>query len=177
MKVLKIVIGTYILLNSINLYAESTNECMKYWEKPAAKVSVLQDIQCSNIWEDNFSKENKKLVKEIGFNLKDKNWVSTGSCSHVKYNDKDYYIYWADMKHNKTDLIMIYNTSNSFAYSRALDAKKIKEGFKKEDSIDVDLSCGKVGEDINIVSVLNGYLLKETSINNISKYKVYDRFK
>ncbi|MFH3698708.1 hypothetical protein WAH92_22295, partial [Acinetobacter baumannii] len=84
---------------------------------------------------------------------------------------KDYYIYWADMKNNKTDLIMIYSPNNSFAYSRALDQKKIKEGFKIEDSVDVNLSCGKIGEDINIISVLNGYLHKETSIKNISKYK------
>lgn len=81
------------------------------------------------------------------------------------------------MKNNKTDLIMIYNSNNSFAYSRALDLTKIKEGFKIEDSVDVNLSCGKIGGDINIISVLNGYLLKETSIKNISKYKTYDRFK
>ncbi len=55
--------------------------------------------------------------------------------------------------------------------------KKIKNGFRKEDYVDVNLSCSKVGEDANIVSALNGYLFKETSISNISKYKVNDRFK
>ena len=49
------------------------------------------------------------------------------------------------MKNNKTDLIMIYSPNNSFAYSRALD-QKIKEGFKIEDSVDVNLSCGKIGK-------------------------------
>ena len=39
MKVLKIVIGTYILLNSISLYAESTNECMKYWSENLLHLS------------------------------------------------------------------------------------------------------------------------------------------
>jgi len=177
MKLLKIAVVIYLLLNSINLYAESVKECMTYWSKPAVQVSVLPDVKCSDVWDDSFRLENKKLVKQIGFNLKDKNWVSTGSCSHVQYKTKDYYIYWADMKNNKTDLIMIYSPNNSFAYSRALDQKKIKEGFKIEDSVDVNLSCGKIGEDINIISVLNGYLHKETSIKNISKYKIYDRFK
>lgn len=81
------------------------------------------------------------------------------------------------MKNNKTDLIMIYNDINSFAYSREIDRNKIKGGFRKEDFVDVNLSCSKVGEDTNIVSALNGYLFKETSISNISKYKINDRFK
>ena len=72
MKLLKIAVMTYLLLNSINLYAESAKECMKYWSKPAVQVSVLPDVQCSDVWDDSFSLENKKLVKQIGFNLKDK---------------------------------------------------------------------------------------------------------
>ena len=41
----------------------------------------------------------------------------------------------------------------------------------------MNLSCGKIGDDIKIASVLNGYIFKETSISNIFKYKIYDRFK
>lgn len=177
MNTVKIMIGACILLNSINLHAESAKECMKYWNEPAVQVFILEDVQCPDIWEDNFSKENKKIAKNIRFDLKDKNWTSTGTCNHVQYKNKNYYIYWAEMKHNKTDLIMIYNDINSFAYSREIDRKKIKNGFRKEDSVDVNLSCSKVGEDENIVSALNGYLFKETSIGNISKYKINDRFK
>lgn len=33
MKMLKIVLGLYILLNSMNLYVENVNECMKYWSE------------------------------------------------------------------------------------------------------------------------------------------------
>ena len=81
------------------------------------------------------------------------------------------------MKDDRTDLIMIYNEGNSFAYSRKIDQKNIKNGFRKEDQVDVNLSCGKIGDDIKIASVLNGYIFKETSISNIFKYKIYDRFK
>lgn len=177
MKTAKLVMGPYILLNSMNLYAEKAQDCMKYWHEPAVQISLLQSIPCPDIWEDNFNKENQKLVKKIGFDLKDKNWMSTGMCEHVQYKNKKYYIYWVDMKHNKTDIIMIYNDNNSFAYSRVLDLSKSKGVFRKEDMVNVSLSCEKIGDDIKIVSVLNGYLLKETSINNIYKYKINDRFK
>ncbi|ENV10109.1 hypothetical protein F966_01281 [Acinetobacter higginsii] len=176
--IIKLTIASAILLNSMGLYAESTNQCTKYWNETAVKVKVLEDIECPDIWEDGLNKENKKLAKEIGFNLKDKNWMSTGTCNHVLYKNTDYYIYWAYMKHNRTDLIMIYNPNNSFAYSREIDRTKLKkEGFRVEDSVDVNLSCAKSGNDTNIVSVLNGYLFQETSIQNILKYRVYDRFK
>lgn len=177
MKMLKIVLGSYILLNSMNLYAENVNECMKYWSEPAVQIRVLPDVQCFDIWEEGFSNENKKVARKIGFNLKDKNWMSTGICNHIQYKNKDYYIYWADMKDDRTDLIMIYNEGNSFAYSRKIDQKNIKNGFRKEDQVDVNLSCGRIGDDIKIASVLNGYIFKETSISNIFKYKMYDRFK
>ena len=177
MKTLKIVLGSYILLNSMNLYAENVNECMKYWSEPAVQIRVLPDVQCFDIWEEGFSNENKKVARKIGFNLKDKNWMSTGICNHIQYKNKDYYIYLANMKEDRTDLIMIYNEGNSFAYSRKIDQKNIKNGFRKEDQVDVNLSCGKIGDDIKIASVLNGYIFKETSISNIFKYKMYDRFK
>ena len=91
MKTLKIVLGSYILLNSMNLYAENVNECMKYWSEPAVQIRVLPDVQCFDIWEEGFSNENKKVARKIGFNLKDKNWMSTGICNHIQYKNKDYY--------------------------------------------------------------------------------------
>lgn len=60
MKTLKIVLGSYILLNSMNLYAENVNECMKYWSEPAVQIRVLPAVQCFDIWEEGFSNENKK---------------------------------------------------------------------------------------------------------------------
>ena len=69
MKTLKIVLGSYILLNSMNLYAENVNECMKYWSEPAVQIRVLPDVQCFDIWEEGFSNENKKVARKIGFNL------------------------------------------------------------------------------------------------------------
>lgn len=41
----------------------------------------------------------------------------------------------------------------------------------------MNLFCGKIGDDIKIVLVLNGYIFKEIFISNILKYKMYDRFK
>ena len=67
MKTLKIVLGSYILLNSMNLYAENVNECMKYWSEPAVQIRVLPDVQCFDIWEEGFSNENKKVARKIGF--------------------------------------------------------------------------------------------------------------
>ncbi len=174
---LKIVIGFYFLLNSMNLYAERAKECMKYWNEPAVQVKVLKDVECPDIWDESFNKGNKKLVKAMGLNLKDKNWMSTGTCNHVEYKNKEYYIYWADIKNTKTDIIIIYDDKNSFAYSREIDRFKIKDGLKEDEVVDVLLSCGKNGVDKNIVSALNGYIFKETSIRNIFKYKIYDRFK
>lgn len=65
MNTVKIMIGACILLNSINLHAESAKKCMKYWNEPAVQVIVLEDVQCPDIWEDNFNKENKKIAKKI----------------------------------------------------------------------------------------------------------------
>jgi hypothetical protein len=177
MKDFKKIMTIYVLLNSPTLYAESLKECMKYWNEPAVHINLLEDVQCTDIWEENFQKENKILVKKIGLDLKDKNWMSTGTCNHVNYKNKDYYIYWVYLKNNRTDLIIIYDNKNSFAYSREINRKEIENGFGLEDEINVNLSCGKVGDDKKIISVLNGYIYQETSINNISKYKIYDRFK
>lgn len=178
MKIRKIIMGLSLLLTTGYVYAERMAQCKKYWNEVAIQVKVLEDTECPSIWEDSFNKDNKKLVKELGFNLKDKNWLSTGTYNHILYKNKSYYIYWSYLKHNRTDLIMIYNASNSFAYSREIDRAKLKkEGFRVEDSVDVNLSCAKSGNDRNIVSVLNGYLFQETSIRNIFKYRVYDQFK
>jgi len=104
--------------------------------------------------------------------------MSTGTCNHILYKNKSYYIYWSYLKHNQKDLIMIYNDNNSFAYFREIDRAKLKkEDFRVEDSVDVNLSCAKSGNDRNIVSALNGYLFQETLIRNIFKYRVYDQFK
>lgn len=174
---LKTVVATYVLFNSVALYAESSKECMKFWSEPAVQINLLKDVNCPDIWEENFKNENKILVKKIGLDLNDKNWMSTGTCNHVKYKNKDYYIYWSYLKNNRTDFILIFNNTDSFAYSREINKKEMEKGFGVNDELNANVSCYKIGVDKKIISVLNGYLYKETSIKNITKYKIYDRFK
>lgn len=183
MKVINKFIIIFIIANSMNLYANDTSQCMQYYWSQQKKIDlrILRDEECSDIWEqknDKVSRNKEKILKNINLTPKNSNWMSTGTCKLVQYNDSKYFIYRAYLKHNKTDLIMIYNDNNSFAYSRELDRSKLKNGtFTDDDIIDVKLSCAKQGDDKYIVQVLNQYIVNETSIKNISKYKNFDWFK
>lgn len=167
-------VGACILLNSINLHAESAKECMKYWSEPAVQVTVLQDVQCPDIWEDKFSDNNRLVIKKLGLNRQDNNWMSTGACKKVKYNSDIYFVYKAFLKNNKTNLIILYNNKDSFAYLRKLDLSKFKNGYTEQDIVDVNLTCTKVGKGTSMVSILNSYILKDTNIKDISKYSISD---
>ncbi|WHR56981.1 hypothetical protein [Acinetobacter haemolyticus] len=178
MRIAQVLIGSLVLFQSVSLYAESAKQCLKYWNEPVVQFELLEDTQCPHVWEDNFNPHGKKVVEKIGFNLKNNNWMSAGICNHIKYKKNNYYIYWADMKHNKTDIIMIFNDNAAFLYSREIDRTKIKEsGYTRKDILDVNLSCAQSGSDLNMVSVINSYILKETNIKDISKYQIFDRFK
>ncbi|MCH7335671.1 hypothetical protein [Acinetobacter sp. NIPH 2699] len=178
MKIVQVFIGSLLLSQSVSLYAESSKQCLKYWNEPVVQFELLKDTQCPHVWEDNFNPHGKKVVENIGFNLKNNNWMSAGICSHIKYKNNNYYIYWADMKHNKTDLIMVFNDNAAFLYSREIDRTKISDsGYTDKDVLDVNLSCAKAGSDSDLISVLNSYILKETNIKNIYKYQIADWFK
>lgn len=178
MRIAQVLIGSLVLFQSVSLYAESSKQCLKYWNEPAVKFELLQDVQCPHVWEENFNLYGKKVVRTIGFNLKNNNWMSTGICHHIQHNHKNYYVYRAYVKHNKTDIIMVFNDNASFLYSREIDRAKIGDsGYTDKDILDVNLSCAQAGSDSDLISVLNSYIIKETNIKNISKYQIADWFK
>jgi hypothetical protein len=175
MKVLKIVMGTYILLNSISLYAESTSECMKYWsEKSAASLKVLEEVECENIWEygkSSATQDRLKLLNQLKLNPKNNQWMSIDECSKVSYNKKNYYIYRAYYKEDRDEIWIAYNDKSSFSYFRKVNSPQ-KEGENSK----VSLSCAKNGEYDEARSVLNNYLKNNTSVS-MSYYKVGDWYK
>ena len=175
MKVLKIVIGTYILLNSISLYAESTNECMKYWsEKSSISLNVLGEVECENIWEygkSNATQDRLKLLNQLKLTPKNNQWMSTGECSKVSYNENVYYVYRAYYKEDRDEIWIAYNAKSSFSYFRKVSSPQNEgENFK------VSLSCAKNGEYEGAKSALNNYL-KNNTLVSMDYYKVGDWYK
>ncbi len=163
MKLLKIAVMTYLLLNSINLYAESAKECMKYWNEPVVGIKVLGEVECEHIWDFGISENSQNRLKVLD-QLKLKNrtgqWMSTGICQEILYNGNKYKIYNANYKEDKHDIWMIYNSNNVFSYFR-----KVANSVNGFGGLGVDLSCSGLGGDKNIKYILNSYLKDNTSIN------------
>lgn len=174
MKIAKVLIGSLVLLQSVSLYAESSKQCLKYWNEPVVEISIISDVTCPDVWEEEFSKNNRIVIEKLGLDRTDDNWISTGLCKKVKHKGNIYFAYRAFLKNDKTNLIMLYDNKKTFAYLRRLDLSKFKNGYTDQDIVDVNLTCNKLGEDLNISSILNSYILKDTSIKNISKYQISD---
>ncbi|EKU57420.1 MULTISPECIES: hypothetical protein [Acinetobacter] len=175
MNTVKLMIGACILLNSINLHAESAKECMKYWdEKPVVSIKKMGEVECEHIWDygkSNTSQNRLKLLSQLNLKSKNNQWMSTGNCAKVVYNKNNYYIYRAYYKEDKDEIWIAYNNKNAFSYFR-----KVATPQKENESSRVELSCAKSGDYEEAKTVLNSYL-KNNTLVNMSFYKVGDWYK
>ncbi len=167
--IFKILLNIIFLTISVNVFAESGKECTKNWSYPNFNVKLLGEKSCLNIWElggDVSSKNRLNLLKIMGLKSKNSQWMSTGTCVEVKYNNQNYLIYNAYLKEDKSDLWMIYNNSEAYAYFREVK-NPISDGFS------VNLKCAEIGKNEQIKYILNNYLKKQTSIN-LDFYRLND---
>ncbi len=81
-----LVLNTFI---SIQAFAEE-NACEKIWDMFKNKNEIVKidksNIPCKQIWEDT---NKAKLIKTIGLNPKDAQWMSTGECQIIEVNKKN----------------------------------------------------------------------------------------
>lgn len=169
---LRLLLNIMFLTVSINVFAGNSEGCSGGWSYPISNVKLLGDKSCLNIWElgrDAGSKNRLSLLR--GMNLKENNnqWMSTGTCAEVRYNNQNYMIYNAYLKEEKSDIWMIYNNSEAYAYFREVKSP-MNDGFN------VNLKCAKIGKNEKIKYILNNYLKKQTSVN-LNFYKLNDWYK
>lgn len=147
------------------------NLCEKTWDSDKLKYSSLKVYNkvepCKQIWED---KNKEKLVKKIGLNAKDPQWMSTGECEVVEVNKSKYQIYYAYLKNNLSDLRIISdNNGNYFGYFRDLGRyDMLNDKFyptKQANKTGVELKCSGIGSDENLKSILSSYI-KNKKIDN-----------
>lgn len=169
MKNVKKIMFMFMCLSSSILYAESSKDCMNYWNQPIKKITVLEEVECDHIWDFGKNKMGDSRLKILdSLNLKKDNrqWQSIGECQQVLSNKKKYYIYNARYKEYGHNIWLIYDDKNAFAYFRKVN--------NKDQS--VDLSCAQEGADKNLKFILNSYLKNNTSVS-MQKYKPNDWYK
>lgn len=159
----------FVCLSSPTLYAESSKECMNYWNQPIKKITVLEEVECDHIWDFGKSKKSLNRFKVVNnLNLKTTNtqWMSTGQCQKVSYNKKQFNIYNSEYKEYGHNIWLIYDDKNAFAYFRKVNSKDQS----------VEVSCAQEGADTNLKFILNTYLKNNTSVS-MQKYKANDWYK
>ena len=169
MKNLKKIMIIYTLFGSQTLYAETSKDCINYWNQPIKKIKVLEEVECEHIWEFGKNKIDDSRLKILdGLDLKKENgqWQSIGECQQVLYNKKKYHIYNACYKEYGHNIWLIYDDKNAFAYFRKVN--------NKDQS--VILSCSQVGMNNELKVILNSYLKINTSVS-MKKYRANDWYK
>lgn len=170
--VFKVLLNIIFLTISVSVFAESGKECSRGWNYPISDVKLLGEKSCLNIWElskDASDKNRLNLLKIMNLKARNNQWMSTGTCIEVKYKNKNYLIYNAYLKEEKSDIWMIYNNSEAYAYFRDVKSP-MDDGFR------VDLKCAQIGKNEQIKYILNNYLKKQTSVN-LDFYKLNDWYK
>ncbi|MDV4264460.1 hypothetical protein MSG92_10625 [Acinetobacter seifertii] len=106
-----LLLSTFI---SIQAFAEE-NACEKIWDSFKNKNESIKidkvNIPCKQIWEDN---NKAKLVKTIGLNPKDPQWMSTGECQVIEVNKNKYQVYYAYLKNDHSDINIISDTNGNY---------------------------------------------------------------
>lgn len=169
MKKLKKIMTILVCLSSSTLYAESSKECMNYWNQPIKKITVLEEVECDHIWDFGKNKNSLNRLKVVNsLNLKTTNtqWMSIGQCQKVSYNKKQFNIYNSEYKEYGHNIWLIYDDKNAFAYFRKVNSKDQS----------VEVSCAQEGADTNLKFILNSYLKNNTSVS-MQKYKANDWYK
>ncbi|MCU4387562.1 hypothetical protein KTH40_08075 [Acinetobacter haemolyticus] len=174
MRIAQVLIGSLVLFQSGSLYAESAKQCLKYWNEPVEQIQVLGEVECEHVWEfgQNRATQNRlKLLDQLNLKRKNSQWMSTGKCTQVLYDNKKYNIYYANYKEDKDEIWIAYNNENAFAYFRKIVAP-LEEGTRPG----VVLSCSNVGKNSATRYTLNSYLKNNTSVSMIF-YKTNDWYK
>lgn len=168
MKINLIVISLAFIGSSV--YAEE-NLCEKTWDNDKSRYSNLnvysKVVSCKQIWED---KNKEKLVKKMGLNPKDPQWMSTGECQILEVNKVKYQIYYAYFKNDLSDLRIINDTNgNYFGYFRDLGRYDMSNDkfypTKRANKMGVELKCSEIGINENLKFILNSYI-KNKKIDN-----------
>ena len=166
MKNLKKIMTICLLFSSPTLYAESSKDCMNYWNQPVKKITVLDDVECDHIWEFGKNKigdSRLKILESLDLEKENEQWQSIGECQQVLFNKKKYHIYNARYKEYGHNIWLIYDNKNAFAYFRKVNSKDQS----------VDLSCAQEGKDSDLKFILNTYLKTKTSVS-MKKYRAKD---
>lgn len=157
------------LINSSVFAAE--NLCEKIWDGGKLKKSDVKfhtkALSCKQIWED---KNKEKLLKKMGLNPKNPQWMSTGECQVLEVNKSKYNIYYAYLKNDLSDLRIINDINgNYFGYFRDLGRyDMLNDKFyptKQANQMGVELKCSEIGSNENLKSILNSYI-KNKKIDN-----------
>lgn len=148
---------------SIQTFAEE-NFCEKTWDKFKNKNEKIildkNNVPCKQIWED----VNKgELVKKIGLNPKDVQWMSTGECQTIEVNKNKYQVYYAYFKNDYSDIRIINDVnSNYFSYFRNLGRYDVFEDkfypTNKANKNGVELNCPGLGDFEKLKSILSSYI-------------------
>lgn len=172
-----LVLSTFI---SMQAFAEE-NTCEKVWDSFKNKNESIKidktNVPCKQIWED----VNKtRLIKTIGLNPKDDQWMSTGECQVVEVNKDKYQIYYAYLKNDHSDISIINDTKgNYFSYFRNLGRYDMFEDkffpTKKANKNGVELHCPGLGNFDKLKSILSSYIndkkidMKKFSFEDLNK--------
>ena len=169
-----------IMVFSTSAYAQE-NECEKNWEsgKKAYKNLKIysETVDCRNVWED---PKKESLLKNMGLNSKNPQWMSTGECQVVELNKSKYKIYQASFQNDHSDIRIISDDKgNSFAFFRDLgrfDMTQDKFYPRKNSNIHgVYLKCNGIGSYQLLKPILSSYInnkkidLKKFSFEDLNK--------
>ena len=172
-----LVLSTFI---SIQAFAEE-NACEKIWDMFKNKNEIVKidksNIPCKQIWEDT---NKAKLIKTVGLNPKDAQWMSTGECEIIEVNKKKYQIYYAYLKNDHSDIRIINDANgNYFSYFRNLGHYDMFEDkfspTKKANKNGVELSCPGLGDFEKLKPILSSYInnkkidIKRFSFEDLNK--------
>lgn len=177
MKINSLIIGV-LLISNTTLAAE--NSCERIWNSEKEKynsIKILDIKPCKQIWEDN---NKAKLLKKVGLNAKNSQWMSTGECRDIEVDKVKYQVYQAYLKNDYSDIKIINdNNGNYFAFFRDLGKfDLIEDKFnpsKNANNDGVDLKCDGIGDFENLKSILSSYLNKKKI--DIRKFTFEDQSK
>lgn len=165
---------------SIQAFA-GENACEKVWDSFKDKSKTIKidkiNVPCKQIWEDT---DKAKLVKTIGLNPKDAQWMSTGECQVIEVNKNKYQVYYAYLKNDHSDISIINDTNgNYFSYFRNLGRYDMFEDkfspTKKANRNGVELSCPGLGDFEKLKPILSSYInskkidIKKFSFEDLNK--------
>lgn len=161
---MRYLLSLIILITFSGVAIAQENECEKIWQinkntYPKIKVSN-KEMSCKQVWED---PSKMRILRSMGINPKNNQWMSTGDCEVIDLNNKKYEIYYAKFKVDHSDLWVISdNNENYFAYFRDLGKFDMMEDkffpTKNSNKKGVELKCAMLGNSEKLKSLLSSYM-------------------